>query len=59
MVGDAVAVHLRDDERDAPLEPVGRRLVDRDRAAAHGVGDEPARRLGSDGEQRDVDLAGG
>ena len=32
----------RHDERDARLEPVGRRLVDRERAAAHGVGDELA-----------------
>ena len=36
------AVHLRDDKRDAVDEPVGGGLVDDDRAAAHGVGDELA-----------------
>ncbi len=58
MVGDPVAVHLGHDERDAGLEPVGRRLVNRDGAAAR-RGDELERRLRPDREQRDVDPAGG
>ena len=55
----ALAVHLGHDERDARLEPVRRRLVDRDRAAAHRVRDELARRRRADGEEREVDVAGG
>ncbi len=51
------AVDLGHDERDARLEPVGRRLVDRDRAAADGVRDELARGAGADGEEEDVDVA--
>jgi len=42
VLGDPIAVHLRHDERDAGLQPVRRRLVDRDRAAADGVRDELA-----------------
>ena len=53
----AVAVHLRHDERDARLEPVRRRLVDRDRAAAHRVRHELARRRRADGEEEEVDVA--
>ena len=55
----AVAVHLRHDKRDAGLEPVGRRLVDADRAAADGVGDELAARLGADREEAEVEIARG
>ncbi len=55
----ALAVHLGHDERDARLEPVGRRLVDRDRTAAHRVRHELARRRRADGEEREVDVAGG
>ena len=53
----APAVHLGHDERDPGLEPVGRRLVDRDRAAAHGVRHELARRARADREEEDVDVA--
>ena len=55
----AVAVHLRDDERHVGLHPPRRGLVDRDRAAAHGVGDELPRRRRSDREEADVEAAGG
>ena len=53
----AGAVHLGDDERDPGLEPVGGRLVDRDRAAADGVRDELARGARADREEEDVDVA--
>src|SRR5579884_3006954 len=51
----ALAVHLRHDERDARLEPVGGRLVDGGRASAHGVRHELARRAGADREEENVD----
>ena len=50
-------IHLRHDERNAGLEPVGRRLVDRERAAAHGVRHELAGGARADREQEDVDVA--
>ena len=53
-----LTVHLGDDERDPVLQPVGRGLVDRDSASAHGVGDELAARRGPDREQADVEIAG-
>jgi hypothetical protein len=53
------AVHLGNDERDARLEPVGGRLVDRDRAAAHCVWHELTRRGRADREERDIELPGG
>ena len=53
----ARAVHLGDDERDPVLEAVGRRLVDRDRAALDRVRDELARGAGADREEEDVDVA--
>ena len=59
VLGGADAVHLRDDERHAGLEPVRRRLVDRDRAAADGVRDELAAGGGADGEETEVEVAGG
>ena len=59
MLGCAFAVHLRNDERHAVLQTVRRRLVDRDRAAANGVGDEFPRRCCADGEQADVEVPGG
>ncbi len=52
-------VHLRHDERDPRLEPVGGRLVHRDRAAADGVGDELAARGGADREETEVEVSCG
>jgi hypothetical protein len=51
--------HLGHDERNARLEAVRGRLVDRDRTARDGVGDELARGAGADGEEEDVDVAAG
>ncbi len=56
VLGRAFAVHLRDDERDAVLQAERRRLVDCDRAVAHGVRDELARQGRPDGEEADVQV---
>jgi hypothetical protein len=53
----ARSVHLGDDERNPRLEPVRGRLVDDDRAAAHCMRDELARRGRPDREERQVDAA--
>jgi len=53
----AVAVHLRHDERDARLEAIRGRLVDRDRAAGDRVRHELPRRARPDREEEDVDVA--
>ena len=55
MLDRAVAVHLRHDERYVRLHPPGRRLVDRQRAAAHRLRYELARCRRADGEERDVE----
>ena len=54
----AVAVHLGHDERHVRLHAPRGRLVDRDRAAAHGVRDELARRRRADREEAEVEAAG-
>ncbi len=54
----AGAVHLGHDQRHAVREPVGRRLVDGDRAAAHRVRDELARGGRADREQAQVEVTG-
>ena len=53
------AVHLGDDERNPLFEAVRGRLVDRNRAAADGVGHELATCFCADGEQAKVEVAGG
>ena len=52
----SAAVHLRHDERNARLEPVGRGLVDDRRPAAHRVRHELARGARTDREEEDVDV---
>src|SRR5205823_5212508 len=52
------AVHLRNDERDAVLEPERRGLVDADRAAANRVRHELSARLSPDGEEAEVEIPG-
>ncbi len=54
----AVAVDLRDDERVAVHEAVRGRLVDAERAACRGEGDERPTRRGPDGEQEQVHVSG-
>ncbi|TML07659.1 MAG: hypothetical protein E6G38_08675 [Actinobacteria bacterium] len=57
MLERSLAVHLGDDERDPVLKAVGRRLVDRDRAAANGVGYELAARSRADREQAEIKVS--
>ena len=54
-----LAVHLGHDERHPVLQAEGLRLVDADRAAAYGVRHELAARAGADGEEAEVEVAGG
>jgi hypothetical protein len=52
-------VHSRHDEGDAVGEAIRVRLVDTDRAAPHGVGDELTARLRTDREEAEIETAGG
>ena len=58
VLGRADAVHLGHDERDPGSSRYADGLVDADRAATDGVGDELAGRRGADGEEAEVEVAG-
>ena len=53
----AIGIHLGHDEWDARLEPVCRRLVDRDCASSDRKRHELTRRARPDGEEKHVDVA--
>ena len=57
MLRGALAVHLRDDERDAVVQPERSRLVDAERSSADCMRYELAARGCADGEEADVEIA--